>query len=99
MPTVADFADQFAKRARAGEKPSVYVSKAHTEPHHRDDLLLDSGRSRSGSSHRGGRRGPGRRSGWSGSWRGNGIRSGLHRRDADRETERRRSPALGSLRN
>ena len=31
MPSVADFGDEFARRAAAGENPSVYVSKKHIE--------------------------------------------------------------------
>jgi hypothetical protein len=31
MATVADFAEEFARRARAGEKPAVRVKKAYAE--------------------------------------------------------------------
>ena len=31
MATVADFAEEFAKRAANGQKPSVYVSRNHVE--------------------------------------------------------------------
>jgi hypothetical protein len=31
MPSVADFADEFAKRAANGKNPSVYVSRSHVE--------------------------------------------------------------------